>query len=191
VDGVALAEWVSLYIEGGIPALERAEEFAPYYVFVAEQSSPDIKTLMLWRDNFNLEQYFPQLVFLRAYRRLTNNLSINPDETYGTFFETLMKRIAALGWPPAQVYAGMWLRVRYFMEEPAESSLQQDEDIDTPPEFSTDSILYTYLILTIIEKPEIENVLNALMDETYNDVSLQRDQAQAVNAVRSNFFSTF
>jgi hypothetical protein len=192
-DGENLAEWVTAYMNGGIQALERMNEFAPYYVFVVEQSSPDLNTLILWRDNFRAEQDFPQLVFLRVYRRLTENLSINPDETYGAFFETLMKRIPAIRWPQAQRYADTWVLAHYSLPEPAapEPSEPLPQDFDEQPETPDDSRLYTYLIMVVIEKAEVETVLNALIDETSIDIPLQRDQAQAVSALKSNFFRTF
>jgi hypothetical protein len=194
-DGEALAEWAELYVNGGIPALEKTDEFAPYYVFVAEQSSPDLDTLLLWRNNFNVEQDFPQFVFLRAYRRLTEDLSINPDETYGAFFETLMKRVISLHWPQARQYADTWLLVHYSMAEPAAPELSEPSEplpvFDEPAETLDNSRLYMYLILIVIEKAEVENVLEALMDETAAGLTPRRDQAQAVNAVKSGFFYAF
>jgi hypothetical protein len=191
-DGEALAEWASLYMKGGIPALEKTDEFAPYYVFAAEQSSPDLGTLLLWRDNFNVGQDFPQLVFLRAYRRLTDGLSINPDETYGAFFETLMKRIISLRWPQARQYADTWLLARYFLTEPATPEQPEPPPFfDEPPEIPDNSRIYIYLILIVIEKAEVEKVLEALIDETAAGLTPRRDQAQAVNAVKSNLFTGF
>ncbi|MDR1257110.1 MAG: hypothetical protein LBJ86_05130 [Spirochaetaceae bacterium] len=196
-DGAALADWAALYMIGGIPALEKTDEFAPYYVFVAEQSSRDLNPLLLWRDNFNVDQDFPQLFFLRVYRRLTEALSINPDETYGVFFETLMKRVVSLHWPQARQYAGTWLLARYYLAEPAAPQPAASEPSESSPVFEeqpetpNNSRRYIYLILTVIEKSEIENILKALMDETSAGLTLQREQAQAVNAVKSNFFSTF
>jgi hypothetical protein len=196
-NGAVLAEWASLYMNGGIPALEKTDEFAPYYVFVAEQTSRALNPLLLWRDNFNVEQDFPQLVFSRAYRRLTNDMSINPDETYGAFFETLMKRITSLRWPQARQYADTWLLVRYSLAGPAVPQPAAPEPsvplpfLDEPAEISDDSEVYIYLILTVIEKADVENVLQALVDETSAALPLQRDKVQAINAIKSNLFPSF
>jgi hypothetical protein len=198
VSGEKLAEWVMLYINGGIPALEKTAEFAPYYVFAAEQSSSNLDTLLQWAKNFNVKQDFPQLVFLRAYKRLTGSLSVNPDELYGSFFETVMKRTASLRWPQAQKYAGTWLLVRRIPVSNAGTTAGEPEAGQAfPPNpdetaYSLDmSRLYMYLILCVVEKTEIENVLKNLMNEVVIDKSFLRDQAQAVNAVKSNFFNGF
>jgi hypothetical protein len=201
-EGAELAEWAPLYINGGIAALEKTDEFEPYYVFVAEQTSSNLDTLLQWARNFNVKQDFTQLVFLRAYNRLTANLSVNPDELYGVFFETVMKRIAASRWPQAERYTGTWLLVRRLREdlpgyneetpagEPDQSGvfpLNTDESADDIEA----SQIYLYLILCVIEKTEIENGLRNLMNEMILGKKFPRDQAQAVNAVKSNFFNGF
>ncbi|MDR0409742.1 MAG: hypothetical protein LBH18_05030, partial [Spirochaetaceae bacterium] len=91
-DGLELEDWLSVYIVGGVLALEKLAEFAPYYVFVVEQYSSNLDTLTQWADNFSVEHDFPQLVFLRVYDRLTGNISAIPDDLYGSFFETMIKR---------------------------------------------------------------------------------------------------
>ncbi|MDR0383196.1 MAG: hypothetical protein LBH50_04340 [Spirochaetaceae bacterium] len=186
-SGAGLAGWAAAYMDGGITALEKMDEFASCYAFVAEQSSPNLDTLLLWGENFNVEIDFPQLVFLRAYRRLTDNLSINPDETYGSFFETFMKRMAALRWPEARQYASTWLLARYLPSSPDVSELSEPQPPDADE--TADSNRYIYLILNIIEKADLENGIAPLLDDF--DGTLPRDQAQAVNSVRARFFDGF
>jgi hypothetical protein len=209
-SGEEVAEWVSLYINGGVSALERLDEFAPYFVFVAEQSSPDLNTLLQWGRNFSLERDIPQLVLLRAYRRLTGNLSINPDDMYGSFFETFIKRLASLRWPAARKPYERWVLVRRIPLLPpteisdSEASESDISDSDTPDaapseqslhqepgEASFDSRLYMYLILNLIERTEIESSLKLIMNDITLDKSLSRDQVQAINSIKSNLFNGF
>jgi hypothetical protein len=185
-DGAELAEWAPPYINGGAAALEKLNEFNRYYVFVAEQSSTNRDTLLQWADNFSVEQDFPQLVFLRAYRRLTGSLSINPDELYGSFFETLMKRIAALKWPFARRYAETWILAHRLPSDIPAASPDSGE-----PEQVSDSPLCIYMILNVIEKTEVQSALNLVMDDILTDKTFTRDQIQAINALKSNFFDGF
>jgi hypothetical protein len=177
-EGAELPEWVTLYINGGGAALERLYEFDPYYVFVAEQSSSNLDTLLQWADNFSVEQDIPLLVFLRAYRRLTLGLSVNPDEIYGSFFETVMKRAAALKWPFARKYAETWILARR-----VQPSAETEE--------AAGATLYMYLIVNIIEKTEVQSALKLVMDGFVIDKTYARDQIQAINAINSNLFDGF
>jgi hypothetical protein len=192
-DGVEMPEWLSLYTSGGIPALEKQREFTRYYLFIAEQSSPNLDTLRQWANNFRVERDFPRLVFLRAYRRLTRNLSITPDELYGSFFEMMMKHTAAQGWPQAQKYAETWALVnRRPVNQGEPASAETLPAIDgEPPETSADSTVYIYFILSMIEKTEIENNMKALMNDVAIDKTFNRDQVQAINSIKSNFFNGF
>ena len=199
-SGAELPELVSLYINGGVSALEKLDEFASYFVFVAEQSSPNLDTLLQWADNFSLERDVPQLVLLRVYRRLTGNLSVNPDDMYGGFFEAFIKRLASRRWPLAQKYYTTWVFVRRIAELPPSGVSDSDiSDMDVPeqalPEYtgeaSFDSRLYMYLILNVIEKAEFESSMKLIMNGITLDESLPRDQAQAVNSVKSNLLNGF
>lgn len=199
-SGAELPEWVSLYINGGGAALERLDEFAPYFVFVAEQSLPNLDTLLQWGNNFSLERDVPQLVLLRAYRRLTGNLSVNPDDLYGVFFEAFIKGLSSRRWPLAQKYYQTWILVRRIpglTSQDSPDADMSDEEVpeqDSPEvegEASFDSRLYMYLILNVIEKTEIENTIKFVMNDIDLDKSLSRDQAQAVNSIKSNFFNGF
>lgn len=194
-SGAELAEWVSLYINGGITVLEKMEEFEPYFVFVAEQSSPDLNTLLQWANNFSLERDIPQLVLLRVYRRLTGNLSINPDDLYGSFFETFIKLLTAQRWPLSQKYAETWVLVRRvpLLPPPEASGTDASEQAlpEDSEEASFDSRLYMYLILGIIEKTELESQMRLVMNEITLDKSLSKDQQQAINSIKSNLFNGF
>ncbi|MDR1147457.1 MAG: hypothetical protein LBK66_02385 [Spirochaetaceae bacterium] len=200
--GVELAGWVSVYINGGIPALEKLDEFAQYYVFVAEQYSSNLDTLRQWADNFSVEHDFPQLVFLRVYRRLTSNISSNPDELYGSFFETMVKRTASRRWPAAQKNGEIWALVRRVPSGPPsgasdeESATQPDgasaaQPGSEPANWYDDSKLYSYLILCVIDKAEIENSLKMLMNDIVIDKTFTRAQSSAINSIKSNFFNDF
>jgi hypothetical protein len=194
-SGEAYAEWVSLYINGGIPALEKLEVFAPYFVFVAEQSSQDLDTLLQWAANFSPERDIPQLILLRAYRRLTGNPNVSPDDLYGSFFEAFIKRLAALRWPFSQRYDETWILVRRLPALPppdtsdaeALEEVLSEEQSYAPPDLP----LHIYLILILIEKTEVEASLRLVMNDIPPDKSLSRDQTQAVNSVKSNFFNSF
>ena len=200
-SGAELPEWVSLYINGGGAALEKLDEFAPYFVFVAEQSLPNLDTLIQWGDNFSLERDVPQLILLRAYRRLTGNLFINPDDLYGGFFEAFIKRLASRRWPTAQKHYQTWVLVRRIPalapsdtpdsgvsdEDAAEQALPEDSGEGA----SFDTRSYMYLILNVIEKTELENAIKFEMNDIKPDAPLSRDQTQAVNSIKSNFFNGF
>jgi hypothetical protein len=199
-SGAKLPEWVSLYINHGVSALEKLEGFAPYFVFVAEQSSPNLDTLLQWSGNFSHERNMTHLVLLRAYRRLTENISVNPDDMYGVFFETFIKRLASRYWPSSQKYDGVWVLVqRLPVAAPqdasaSEASYQDDIEQDLPEdteEETSGSRLYLYLILNLIEKPELQNAVQFVMNDITLDEALERDQVQAVNSIKANFFNGF
>ncbi|MDR2796482.1 MAG: hypothetical protein LBB47_07220 [Spirochaetaceae bacterium] len=199
-SGKKPADWVSMYINGGVPALEKLDEFAPYFVFIAEQSSPNLNTLLRWANNFSLDRDIPQLVLLRAYRRLTENLSVSPDDMYGDFFEMFIKRLASRRWSLSQKYDETWVFVRRLPSLPppevsgpdtsdsgAEEQALPEEPVDGP----FDSRLYMYLILNVIEKNEVESSMRLVMNEIKLDEKPSRDQTQAVNSIKSNFFNGF
>ncbi|MDR2445040.1 MAG: hypothetical protein LBD44_03790 [Spirochaetaceae bacterium] len=199
-SGAELPEWVSLYINYGVSALEKLDEFASHFVFVAEQSSPNLDTLLQWSNNFSLDRDVPQLVLLRVYRRLTGNLSVNPDDLYGGFFETFIKSLASRRWPPAQKYYETWVLVRripVFTSQDTPDSDMPDEDVleqalsEEEWGSSFDSRLYMYLILNVIEKNEVESSMKLIMNDITLGKSLSRDQVQAINSIKSNLFNGF
>ncbi|MDR2658719.1 MAG: hypothetical protein LBC27_01850 [Spirochaetaceae bacterium] len=184
-EGAELADWATVYINGGLTALERLDVFASYYVFVAEQYSSNIDTLKQWADNFSIEHDFTQLVLLRVYRRLTSYISSNPAELYGNFFEAMIKKTASYHWPAAQKYDEMWALVS--RTPSIYSSGQPDNDNDQ----YNDSRLYAYLIINVIEKSKIESGLKEIMDGILIDKSYTRAQISAINAIKSSFFNGF
>jgi hypothetical protein len=170
-SGVRLPDWAAAYIEGGDAAVERLPDYARNYVFVAEQASPNADALRRWGEEFSVEANFARLVFMRTRKRLTEGEAANPDETYGAFYEALMKRAAANRWPSAQRGGVSLVPVRYLDGTGREG--------------------YVCLVLTAIWRAEFEAGMTALLDEAAASGKFSRDEASAINALKTRFFEGF
>ncbi|MDR0409196.1 MAG: hypothetical protein LBH18_02200, partial [Spirochaetaceae bacterium] len=136
------------------------------------------------------EHDFPQLVFLRVYDRLTGNISAIPDDLYGSFFETMIKRTVTLRWARVQKYNGLWAIVR---RVPSNRQLDQPDipQEEVSADLYDDSSLYAYFVICLIDKTEIEEKLKTLMNDIAIDKTFSRSQISAVNSIKSNFFNGF
>jgi hypothetical protein len=177
-SGVRLPAWAEAYLAGGDAAVERLggqidglPAAVGVRVFVAEQAAPSADALRRWGEEFSVEGNFARLVFLRTRKRLTEGEAANPDETYGAFYEALLKRVAASRWPAAQRLGDCLLPVRY-----------QD---------GTGREGYVCLVLTAIGRAEFEAGMTALLDEASASGPFSRDEASAINALKSRFFEGF
>jgi hypothetical protein len=138
-------------------------------VFIAEQSSANLNVLRQWARNFIPRQDFSQLVFLRVYDRLVKSADDNPDYVYGPFFELLVKKTAVAVWPDASQKDRLWILVR-----------EEGQDV------------YKLLILCVIETDKLQKELMAIMNGIELDKkTFTRSQIQAVNRIKSGFFTSF
>jgi hypothetical protein len=164
-------EWVTRYIAQGYAGVEALPEFKDNFCFIAEQSQTNLNVLLQWARNFNIEQDFPLLVFLRVYDRLTTGLEESPDYVYGTFFESALKVSSSTFWQEALQKKSYWVFVR---------------------NLETNQETYKMLILCVINKDVFKKkFMQILNDIDTNKKENTRRQTSAVNRLKYYFWDTF
>jgi hypothetical protein len=166
----SIPEWVSRYEADGIQAIEALRAYQNKYVFVSKNQGSNAKALGLWVSGFSVLQDFPRLVSERVQARFSKAASSYPDDEYGGYFEASVKATADAVYQGAVREDDFWALKRYFIGE--------EWDV------------YEFLILVSIDKTTLGSQINALLN-TVTFETLNKEQALAVNQLRSSFYEGF
>ncbi|GHU41451.1 hypothetical protein FACS1894190_09560 [Spirochaetia bacterium] len=166
--------WVTEYFFNDLQTIDRTRDD---YVFIAEETSSNLKVLLQWEKNFFVEQDIRQLVFMRVYNRFIDNIRISPDEQYGIFFERVLKQTANVFWPDAQQIESFWAIVEYPRDSAQAGSVN----------------FYKLLILNTIPKKTVQAELQSIMNgiQFAKKERPDKDQMIAINRIKNNFFDNF
>ncbi|GHU80308.1 hypothetical protein FACS189462_6040 [Spirochaetia bacterium] len=105
--------------------------------------------------------------------------SASPEETYGPFFEIMIKKASDAQYQGAVKEAGFWVR-----QFPPADEAETDEE-------SEEQEIYDFLILIIIDKNQLESQINTIFNAAQKDIKLKRYQAAAINRIGEKFFEGF
>ena len=174
-SGGSIPVWLSSYLEGGINAVEKLEEFSNYFVFIGMNSGGNFNALEQWNESFLPELDFARLVTVRIEKRLLAAVKTYPDDEFGSYFIALIRSASDALWNGAERDSDFWL-LRSFPE--ADDMVISRESFD-------------FFILVKIRKPLLTTQIRRLFENIKPELPLTADQQTAVNLVQERFFEGF
>jgi hypothetical protein len=187
-DGAEIPEWVNRYLTGGGREVENLPEFGDKYVFVGMSEGTNFKALSQWAAAFTPAQDFARLAASRIETRLTGAAqNATPDETYGAFFEALIKKASDAQYQGVVKEAGFWVQLLL----PADEADEENEEGAEQERTEVNREVYVFLILISIDKNQLESQINAIFNAARTNITPRRDQTTAINRIGENFFAGF
>jgi hypothetical protein len=74
-----LPQWISEYLDRGVPGVESLTDFKGKYCIVAEEQGPALQQLLTWVNNFNAQQQIGATINTRVASVFKANESLVPD----------------------------------------------------------------------------------------------------------------
>ena len=172
--GQNIPEWVRRFLSGGNREVETMPQYRDRYVFVASGRGSSLEPLWYWAEEFSIQQDFPRLAAVRVEERLAGAALLYPDDEYGEFFETMVKRASDAVYDGVRREDSHWLLRRFYAE-----------DKDAGREF------YDFFILVSVDREALAARIGKLLDDPRGIRPPTRDQAAAIGRIRENFFDGF
>jgi hypothetical protein len=167
--------WLSSYLEGGIPAVEKQKEYENYYVFISMNSGSNLGALEQWNIGFSPNTDFARLAADRIERRFLKAAGTYPDDEYGSFFLALIRAASDALWQGVVRDSDFWL----LLHSPEADGAAQSRET------------YNYFILVKGQKALLVPQIRALIQDVKPDDPLSTEQNAAINRVRERFFEGF
>jgi hypothetical protein len=172
--GQDIPEWVRRFLNGGSREVETMSRYQDRYVFVAAGRGSNLEPLQYWAEKFSGQRDFPRLVAVRMEERLAAAAALHPDDEYGEFFETMVKRASDASYEGVRREDSCWLQRRFHAEE---------EGAGEEP--------YDFFVLVSIDKEYLAARIRDLLDDPGGIRTPTRYQAAAVDRIREIFFDGF
>ncbi|MDR2159337.1 MAG: hypothetical protein LBP23_04630 [Treponema sp.] len=169
-----IPEWVRRFLNGGNREVETMFRYRGRYVFVAAGRGSSLEPLQYWVEEFSEQRDFPRLVAIRIEERLAAAAALYPDDEYGEFFETMVKRASNASYEGVRREESHWLRRQF---------LTEDEDAGEAP--------YDFFVLVSVDKEELATRIEEMLNDPRGIRTPTRYQAAAVDRIRENFFDGF
>jgi len=179
-----IPEWLSLYLDKGITAVEALNEYNGKYVLIGENRGTNLMALNQWANGFSETFDFPGLLVQRVERRLVSSASLYPDDEYGEFFVNMIRQISDGEYPGVVKDQIFWIKQKRLPLE--------DEDVDDPVEIQNFiSERYKMFVLLAIDRDVLQGIIQQLMDGIITPRTTTREQNAAINRIRNTFFEGF
>ena len=171
--GGTIPEWVRLWLDVGVNEVEKLDAYRERYVFVARNEANNFGALNLWQEGFSAELDFPRLAAARMEGRLVSAVD-DPDQSYGAFYETLIRAASDFPWAGAVRVDDFWV-LREF----------------PPGEEGTPEENWEFQILVTIERSLFASQLGRIFETINPNPQPTRDQRTAIDRVKNSFFEGF
>ena len=168
----SLPLWLRAYISGGIEELERLDSYKDKYMFIAHSEGQNFSAMDRWAQRFSPVRDTFVFVASRIEKKLIDSVYYYPDDEYGSFFESIMKKAYGAAYPGAVKEDTYWLKMKVNNENNYTES-------------------YLFLVLISIDKALMQNIISNMILESIDNRSLSGSQRSAVNRLRQNFFEGF
>lgn len=169
--GAAMASWLRSYLNNDMAAVESQSAYNGTYLFVASVRNANAQVVTQWIGNFSADRDFSRLAAERIRSRLEQNLTISPDDFYGSNYEKAVK--AAYTTP-------FW------------GAQRRDDSWIWAAESENGSPLYWGFILVSIPKDTLEIQVNAILKGIEDSgKKAAGNQNSAFEDVREHFFEQF
>lgn len=173
--GMAIPEWVSLYLQGKGSQIENLPEFKETFIFVSANTGTSFSALRQWNAAFSPGLDFARLAAMRIEKRLLDAAISYPDDEYGGYFETLVRAASDAEWTGAEKRKDFWL-YRSF-PDPENPGLSREN--------------FDFLILVTVDRDLLALQIKTLMGGIVTETPLSREQRNAVNKIQEKFFDAF
>jgi hypothetical protein len=173
-EGGNLPLWASEYLERGIPGIEALDMYRDRYVFIGSGEGDNFNALRHWGRSFTVYQDFALLAAQRIEERFYHKAEYYPDDEYGQFFATAMRRAYDREYQGAAKEAVFWIKKQSFEAENQEYGAER----------------YEFLILVSIAKADFEAQVRDILSVNPAPKPTKR-QASAIQRLRENFFEDF
>jgi hypothetical protein len=174
-EGAEIPVWASRYLDEDTSSVEALNEYNGKYIFIAENTGINFRTLQQWAAAFSIDQDFPRKVASRIEKRLLKTAVQYPDDEYGDFFEESVKAASNAHYTGAVREGDFWLLQQYFEEDGITVSQE----------------LYTFLVLISIDKSHMENQILLIFNNLELEHKLTKEQASTVSRIKGDFFENF
>ena len=178
-DGGYLPVWLRTFLDGGIREVEKINSYSGKYVFIAVNEGTNFSTLNIWANYFSQTKDFSIFAARRIEKRMLLSASLYPDDEYGSFFETMIKKAYNTEYPGVLKEDTYWIK-----------SLNNDIS-NNGGIANTDTEIYNFFILLTIDKVKMESVISDMMAETMAGVTPTEAQRVSINRLRQIFFQEF
>ncbi|MCQ2612059.1 MAG: hypothetical protein MJ183_00470 [Treponemataceae bacterium] len=152
-----LPVWVDTYIQSGITGLEKLSDYHDDYCFVAEEHVSNLNAGLVWAKNFDIPQDIARNVSSRVSALFTGASSGSPDETYGTYFESVVKTICDTSFSGAREVANWWVQVRRYDPDVKK---QYNDSYSIYVLYTIPRELLDRQVLDVIEAQELQSKVN-------------------------------
>jgi hypothetical protein len=173
--GQDVPEWVTRYIGGGLSSVEAMPEYNNKYIFIGEDSGTNLNALRQWSSGFTVAQDLSRMISMRVQDRFAGAAAGSPDDTYGRYFENVVKSSSDASYTGARKETDFWLQKRYFNADGRTVNRE----------------VYEYYILVSIDKALLEQQINKVLNDVPADVPPTREQATAIDRVKEAFYEGF
>ncbi|MDR0486923.1 MAG: hypothetical protein LBG91_01615 [Treponema sp.] len=176
-----LPVWLDIFFNGGIAEIEKLSFYRNRYLFIAENENANFIALGKWAENFTVIQDFSALAAARIEKRMIAAASLYPDDEYGAFYETLVKKAFSAEYPGATKEETYWIKILVSQEYGNAGA----DGTNAPQE------VYKLFVFTSIDKTIMQNVVNRMIVETIAAVTPTRTQSAAIKSLQQFFFEGF
>jgi hypothetical protein len=172
-----LPDWLAAFFNGGIEEVEKINAYYGKYVFIGSNEGVNFTALNIWADNFSAVKDFPVYAAKRIEKRMIYTALLYPDDEYGIFFETMVKKAHNT------VYSGVVKENVYWIK-----LLNNGENTGI---VNNNTEIYNFFVLLTIDRITMQNIINEMMTETIDAVNPAGAHRNAVNRLRQYFFEGF
>jgi hypothetical protein len=177
VNGIEyMPDWLFMYINGGINKAETINSFQGRYLFIAKNEGNNFNALNKWAENYTVQNNFPIIAASRIENRLVSAATLYPDDEYGDFFETLVKKAFNTEYDGAVIEDSFWIKI---IENDTENDSEQFKE------------KYIFFILTSIEKIQMQEIIRKMTAEAVAVTNSSQKQNAAIKNIQQNFFEGF
>jgi len=174
-----IPEWLIAFFNGGVEELERMESFMNRYCYVIEIEGDNFGALNKWADNFSVAQDFSRQAAARIERRLIASSTSYPDDDYGDFYESTVKKAFDAEYADAFLEDTFWVKRRV-----------GQNGLNTASENSFSEV-YEFFVFISIDKDIMQAIIVRMMAEALAVVTPTRAQNNAIRRLQQIFFVGF
>jgi hypothetical protein len=180
-----LPTWVRGYLDNGVRGIESLDSYRGKYAFVGKNRGENLNVLRQWADGFTATQDLPRLIAQRTERRLVAAAVLYPDDEYGEYFESFIKKMSDEEYPDALKEQTFWFKQKL---KAVNEEAVDDEDLPKEDVFIE---RYEFFVLMSIDRETLKKQIEETMAGVKTKSTPTRNQTQAITKIRQTFFEGF
>jgi hypothetical protein len=180
-----LPTWVRSYIDLGVRGIESLDAYRGKYAFVGKNRGENFNVLRQWAEGFTATQDLPRLITQRTERRLVAAAVLYPDDEYGEYFESFIKKMSDEEYPDALKEQTFWLKQK------VKAVSEEAVDDDDLPKENVYYERYEFFVLMSIDRETLKKQIEETMADVRTKSTPTRNQSQAIAKIRQTFFEGF